>query len=181
MSNWSSNWILEDGSKLQGIVIKENFAKGEYIVVEGKKVLVVGNVEVILGEQHKVNFDVFGLYSPHLRRERFLVLLSHGDTQFMRQRKKPTTRNLTTQTLTPTIFPKNLRRKKKPKHIRLQLTRATPPKKQNLKTLMLYPQTSSDSSRTLKKLRSHITPMIFWRTTKTASLKTKKPSSAGTL
>lgn len=62
-----SNWILEDGSKLQGIVIKENFAKGEYIVVEGKKVLVVGNVEVILGEQHKVNFDVFGLYSPHLR------------------------------------------------------------------------------------------------------------------
>lgn len=62
-----SNWILEDGSKVQGVVIKENFAKGEYIAAEGKKILVVGNVEVILGKQHKVNFDVFGLYSPHLR------------------------------------------------------------------------------------------------------------------
>lgn len=62
-----SNWILEDGSKAQGIVIKENFSKGEYIVAKGKKILVAGNVEVILSELHIVNFDVFGLYSPHLR------------------------------------------------------------------------------------------------------------------
>ena len=62
-----STWALKDGTKVEGIRIKERFADGEYIVAGGNKVLVRGNVECILGECHKVNFDIWGLYTPKLR------------------------------------------------------------------------------------------------------------------
>ena len=60
-------WLLQDGTKVEGVQIKERFATGEYIVVNGEKILVNGNVRAIAGEHHHVDFDVWGLDYPKLR------------------------------------------------------------------------------------------------------------------
>ena len=60
-------WLLQDGTKVEGVQIKERFATGEYIVVNGEKILVNGNVRAIAGEHHHVDFDVWGLHTPTLR------------------------------------------------------------------------------------------------------------------
>lgn len=61
-----STWFLADGTTCEGVEIKERTATGEYITVNGEKILVHGDVDVLCGENKKVNFTVYGLTSPLL-------------------------------------------------------------------------------------------------------------------